>query len=49
MVDITDRIVALLGLETLKEKQDHNKRAAKAVNEIAELKALMEAKNRQSA
>ena len=44
MVDITERLLALLGLETLKEKQDHNKKAAKAVNEIAELKALMEAK-----
>ena len=25
MVDITDRMVSLLGLETLKEKQDHRK------------------------
>ncbi len=49
MVEITDRMVSLLGLETLKEKQDHDKRAAKAVNEIAELKSLIDAKNLQSA
>jgi hypothetical protein len=44
MLDITERLLALLGLETLKEKQDHKTKAARAANEIAELKALMEAK-----
>ena len=41
MVDITERLLALLGFETLKEKQEKEKRAAKAVNEIAKLEALM--------
>ena len=41
MVDITERLLALLGLETLKEKQDHKTKSAKAVNEIAKLEALM--------
>ena len=41
MVDITERLLALLGLETLKEKQEKEKRSAKAVNEIAKLEALM--------
>jgi RNase P subunit RPR2 len=36
MVDITDRIVTLLGLETLKEKQDRAKRAVEFEREIAE-------------
>lgn len=44
MVDITERLLALLGLETLKEKQDHKVKTARAANGIAELKALMEAK-----
>ena len=41
MVDITDRIVTLLGLETLKEKQDEEKRAARIEKEIAENEALL--------
>lgn len=41
MVDITERLLALLGLETLKEKQEKAKRAAKAVNETAKLEALL--------
>ena len=47
MVDITERLLALLGLETLKEKQDHKIKSANAANEVAELKALMEAKKHQ--
>ena len=35
MVDITDRLVTLLGLETVKEKQDASKRAAEIENELA--------------
>jgi hypothetical protein len=41
MVDITERLLALLGLETLKEKQEKSKRAVKAVNEIAKIEALL--------
>ena len=41
MVDITERLLALLGLETLKEKQEKEKRAAKAMNEVAKLEALL--------
>jgi hypothetical protein len=41
MVDITERLLALLGFETLKEKQEKEKRAAKAVNEIAKIEALL--------
>ena len=41
MVDITERLLALLGLETLKEKQEKEKRAVKAVNEIAKIEALL--------
>jgi hypothetical protein len=43
MVDITDRLVALLGLETLKEKQETEKRAAVAENEVAKNEVLAEA------
>jgi len=31
MMDITDRLVSLLGLETLKEKQETEKRATKSI------------------
>src|SRR5450759_1281699 len=41
MVDITERLLALLGFETLKEKQEKEKRAVKAVNEIAKIEALL--------
>jgi hypothetical protein len=41
MVDITERLLALLGFETLKEKQEKDKRAVKAVNEIAKIEALL--------
>jgi hypothetical protein len=41
MVDITDRIMALIGLETLKEKQDSEKRAARIEKEITENEALL--------
>ncbi len=47
MVDITDRIVALLGLETLKEKQDNEKRAAEIEKEIAPNETLREASRLQ--
>jgi hypothetical protein len=43
MVDITDRLVTLLGLETLKEKQDSEKRAVEVEKEIAENEALLAA------
>ena len=43
MVDITDRLVTLLGLETVKEKQDEEKRAVEVEKEIAANEALMEA------
>jgi hypothetical protein len=42
MVDITDRLVALLGLETLREKQDAEKRAALVENELAKNEPLLE-------
>jgi hypothetical protein len=43
MVDITDRLVTLLGLETLREKQETEKRAAVAENEVAKNEVLAEA------
>ena len=43
MVDITDRLVTLLGLETVKEKQDEEKRAVEVEKEIAANEALLEA------
>ena len=43
MVDITDRLVTLLGLETLKEKQDSEKRVVEVEKEIAENEALLAA------
>jgi hypothetical protein len=42
MVDITDRLVALLGLETLREKQEAEKRAASVENELAKNEPLLE-------
>ena len=42
MVDVTDRLVALLGLETVKEKQDASKRAAEIENELAKNEAFNE-------
>ena len=42
MVDITDRLVALLGLETLKEKQEAEKRALSVENELAKNEPLSE-------
>jgi hypothetical protein len=42
MVDITDRLVALLGLETLKEKQETEKRVASVENELAKNEPLVE-------
>ena len=41
MVDITDRLVTLLGLETLKEKQNSEKRVGEVEKEIAENEALL--------
>lgn len=43
MVDITDRLVTLLGLETLKERQDSEKRVVEVEKEIAENEALLAA------
>ncbi len=43
MVDITDRLVTLLGLETLKEKQDKEKQAVEIEKEIAENEAILQA------
>ena len=42
MVDITDRLVALLGLETLREKQETEKRVASVENELAKNEPLVE-------
>ena len=42
MVDITDRLVELFGLETLKDKQDAEKRAVAAEKIIVENEALLE-------
>jgi hypothetical protein len=42
MVDITDRLVALLGLETLREKQEAEKIALSVENELAKNELLME-------
>ena len=42
MVDITDRLVALLGLETLREKQEAEKRALSVENELAKNEPLSE-------
>ena len=43
MVDITDRLAALLGLETLKEKQETEKIAVSMENELSKNEAVMEA------
>ena len=43
MVEVTDRLVALLGLETLKEKQDTEKRIAATENELAKNEPIVEA------
>jgi hypothetical protein len=42
MVDITDRLVALLGLEMLREKQEAEKRALSVENELAKNEPLVE-------
>jgi hypothetical protein len=42
MVDITDRLVALLGLETLKQKQDRDKRQIELTNELAKDEVLLD-------
>jgi hypothetical protein len=42
MVEVTDRLVALLGLDTLKEKQDAEKRAVKVENELAKNEPLLQ-------
>ena len=42
MVDITDRLVALLGLETLREKREAEKRAVSVENELAKNEPLVE-------
>jgi hypothetical protein len=43
MVDITYRLVSLLGLETLKEKQDKTKRQVETEKKLAEAKVLLDA------
>jgi hypothetical protein len=42
MVEVTDRVVALLGLETLKEKQDAEKRTAEIESELAKNEPLLQ-------
>jgi GTPase SAR1 family protein len=42
MVEVTDRLVDLLGLETLREKQEAEKRAATVENELAKNEPLLE-------
>ena len=41
MVDITDHMVSILGLETLKEKQDSQRRAIEIDNELAKNEILL--------
>ena len=43
MVEVTDLIVSLLGLETLKEKQDKEKRTAEIEKELAKNEEMIEA------
>lgn len=43
MVEVTDRLVSLLGLETLKEKQDGEKRKVEIENDLAKSEAMIEA------
>jgi|SRR5665647_46902 len=43
MVEVTDRLVSLLGLETLKEKLENEKRAAEVENELAKNEPLVKA------
>jgi hypothetical protein len=43
MVEITEHLVALLGLETLKEKQETEKKSAELENELAKNEGLIEA------
>jgi hypothetical protein len=43
MVDITDRLVSLLGLETLREKQEAEKRTKSVENELVKNEPLVEA------
>lgn len=40
MVDVTDRLVDLLGLETLKQKQDSDKQKSEVANELAKTEVL---------
>jgi hypothetical protein len=42
MVEVTDRLVTLLGLETLREKLETEKRAAEVINELAKNEALID-------
>jgi hypothetical protein len=42
MVDVTDRLVDLLGLETLKQKQETDKRQSELTNELAKSEVLMD-------
>jgi hypothetical protein len=42
MVEVTDRLVTLLGLETLKEKQEAEKRAETVENELAKSEPLLQ-------
>ena len=42
MVEVTDRLVSLLGLETLKEKLETEKRAAEVEKELAKNEALID-------
>ena len=48
MVDITDRLVTLLGLETVKEKQDKQKREAEIEEELAKNEVLYDELARQA-
>lgn len=43
MVEVTDRLLALLGLETLKEKQDSEKQKAEIENELAKSEPMIDA------
>jgi hypothetical protein len=42
MVEITDRLVTLLGLETLRQKQESDKRQTELTNELAKNEVLLD-------
>jgi hypothetical protein len=43
MIDVTDRLVALLGLETLRETQEGGVKVAEIEKQLSKHKALLDA------